>query len=192
MGTVAIDIDDAGPEPGGAARADRDQDDDDDGRGGGGDDGGGTCGVLGQIADDRIQTMGLLIRTHRRLTDSLGRELEETVGIPLVYFDVLIHVAGAPEGRLTMSHLSSDVALTTGGVTRLVDRMVEAGLVARQNCPNDRRSIHVVLTPEGQAVLERAVAAHIDGIERHLFEPLSVADRATLRTVLSKLLDAGC
>ena len=154
--------------------------------------GGGTCGVLGQIDDDRIQMMGLLIRTHRLLTDSLGRELEATVGIPLVYFDVLIHVAGAPEGRLTMSRLSSDVALTTGGVTRLVDRMVEAGLVARQNCPNDRRSIHVVLTPEGQTVLERAVAAHIDGIERHLMEPLSAADRAALRSVLSKLLAAGC
>ena len=60
---------------------------------------------------------------------------------------------GAPEGRLTMSRLSTDVALTTGGVTRLVDRMAEAGLVSRQNCPNDRRSIHVVLTPAGQAVL---------------------------------------
>ena len=45
-----------------------------------------------------------------------------------------------------MSRLSSDVALTTGGVTRLVDRMVEAGLVARENCPSDRRSIYVVLT----------------------------------------------
>ena len=100
--------------------------------------------------DDRIRLMGLIVRTHRRLTDSLGRELEQNVGIPLVFFDVLIHVGGAPESRLTMSKLSADVALTTGGVTRLVDRMVEAGLVARQNCPSDRRSIYVVLTPRGR------------------------------------------
>ena len=98
-------------------------------------DAGGTCGILGQIDDDRIQMMGLLIRTHRLLTDSLGRELEETVGIPLVFFDVLIHVGAAPEGRLTMSRLSTDVALTTGGVTRLVDRMVDAGLVAPRELP---------------------------------------------------------
>ncbi len=94
--------------------------------------GAGTCGVLGQIDDERIQLMGLIVRTHRRLTDSLGRELEQSVGIPLVFFDVLIHVAAAPEGRLTMSTLSVDVSLTTGGVTRLVDRMAEAGLVARR------------------------------------------------------------
>jgi len=152
----------------------------------------GTCGVLGQMDDERIQLMGLIVRTHKRLTDSLGRELEQSVGIPLVFFDVLIHVGGAPDGRLTMSRLSADVALTTGGVTRLVDRMVDAGLVARQNCPNDRRSVHVVLTPEGRAVLGRAVEAHVDGIERHLLAHLDASDRVALATALTKVLDAGC
>ena len=153
---------------------------------------GGSCGLLGQIDDDRIRLMGLIVRTHRRLTESLGRELEQNVGIPLVFFDVLIHVGGAPESRLTMSKLSADVALTTGGVTRLVDRMVEAGLVARENCPSDRRSIYVVLTPEGHAVLEQAVAEHIDGIDRHLVAHLGASDRAALEVALVKVLDAGC
>jgi MarR family 2-MHQ and catechol resistance regulon transcriptional repressor len=152
----------------------------------------GTCGVLGQIEDDRLHLMTLIVRTHRRLTDQLGRELEQNVGIPLVFFDVLIHVGGAPESRLTMSRLSSDVALTTGGVTRLVDRMVEAGLVARENCPNDRRSIYVVLTPQGRAVLERAIAEHIDGIDRHLVTHLDDTERAALEAALHKVLDAGC
>jgi DNA-binding MarR family transcriptional regulator len=154
--------------------------------------GGGTCGVLGQMDDERIQLMGLIVRTHRSLTDTLGRELEQTVGIPLVFFDVLIHVGAAPDGQLTMSRLSNEVALTTGGVTRLVDRMVEAGLVARQNCPSDRRSVHVVLTPAGRATLERAVAAHVDGIDRHLVAHLDEKERASLEAVLTKLLAAGC
>jgi DNA-binding MarR family transcriptional regulator len=153
---------------------------------------GGTCGVLGQMDDERIQLMGLIVRTHRRLTDALGRELEQSVGIPLVFFDVLIHVGGAPDRRLTMSRLSADVALTTGGVTRLVDRMVEAGLVAREACPSDRRSIYVVLTPQGQAILDQAVAAHIEGIDRHLVAHLSDHDRAALEVALVKVLDAGC
>jgi len=153
---------------------------------------GGTCGVLGQMDDERIRLMGLLVRTHRRLTESLGRELEQSVGIPLVFFDVLIHVGAAPEGRLTMSTLSTDVALTTGGVTRLVDRMADAGLVARENCPSDRRSIYVVLTPEGRCVLERAVAQHVDSIDRHLMSHLDSDDRAAMEVALSKVLDAGC
>ena len=156
------------------------------------DEGTGSCGVLDQMDDDRIQLMGLIVRSHRRLTDCLGRELEEAVGIPLVFFDVLIHVGAATEGWLTMSKLSSDVALTTGGVTRLVDRMADAGLVERQHCPNDRRSVHVVLTPEGRATLERAVAAHVEGIDRHLMAPLDAADRTALAVALGKVLDAGC
>src|SRR5580700_4367735 len=87
-----------------------------------------SCGLLGQINDERLQLMGLLIGSHRRLTDLLGAELERTVGIPLVWFDVLIHVGGAPEGRMTMGKLSSNLARTTGGITRLIDRMSEAGL----------------------------------------------------------------
>ncbi len=180
MGTAIIQANGGSDQPGDGPRPDAAAE------------GAGTCGVLGQMDDDRIRLMGLIVRTHRQLTDNLGRELEENVGIPLVFFDVLIHVGAAPERRLTMSKLSTDVALTTGGVTRLVDRMVEAGLVARQNCPNDRRSIHVVLTPEGQAVLERAVAAHIDGIDRHLVAHLSDRDRAALEVALLKVLDAGC
>ena len=152
---------------------------------------GNSCGVLGQIDDERLHLMGLIVRSHRLLTDRLGRELEQDVGIPLVFFDVLINVGAAPDGRVTMSRLSNDIALTTGGVTRLVDRMAEAGLVERQACPNDRRSIHVILTPEGRAVLDRAVAAHMEGIDRHLMAHLSEKDRANLAVALTKILTGG-
>jgi DNA-binding MarR family transcriptional regulator len=151
----------------------------------------GGCGVLGQIDDERLQLMGLLVRSNRYLSLALGRELEQACDIPLVWFDVLIKVGGAPDGRLTMSKLSSDIALTTGGVTRLVDRMVQSGLVERQNCPSDRRSVHVMLTSEGQATLGKAVAQHIDSIDRHLMAPLNAADRAALSKALAKLVGPG-
>src|SRR6202453_739317 len=148
----------------------------------------GTCDLLAQIDDERLALMGLLVRSHRHLTYLLGRELEQSVGIPLIWFDVLIHIGGADEGRLTMSRLSAEVALTTGGVTRLVDRMVEAGLVARQNFPSDRRSVHVVLATPGQATRAQAIGEHIEGIDRHLIAPLDDKDRAALALALSKLL----
>jgi DNA-binding MarR family transcriptional regulator len=63
-----------------------------------------------------------------------------------------------------MSRLSSQVALTTGGMTRLVDRMVVAGLVLRQNSSSDRRSVQVVLTEAGEEALNRAIAALISAM----------------------------
>ena len=40
---------------------------------------GGSCGLLGQIQDERLQLMGLLVRSHRRLSYLLGQELEDAV-----------------------------------------------------------------------------------------------------------------
>jgi DNA-binding MarR family transcriptional regulator len=152
---------------------------------------GNSCGLLAQIDDQRLHLMGLIVRSHRLLTDRLGRQLEEEAGIPLVFFDVLINVGGASDGFVTMSRLSSDIALTTGGVTRLVDRMVDAGLVERRACPSDRRSIHVILTPEGRDVLNRAIAAHMEGIDRHLMAHLDDNERAALATALTKILEGN-
>jgi DNA-binding MarR family transcriptional regulator len=149
----------------------------------------GPCDVPAQIHDERIQLMSLVARAYRHLADNLGRQLEQAVGISPVFFDVLIHVAVAPGSRLTMSRLSSQVALTKGGMTRLVDRMIEAGLVVRHMSSSDRRSIEVVLTKIGREVLKRAIAAHLESIDRHLVAPLNRNDRASLAVTLSKVLD---
>jgi len=140
------------------------------------------------LQDERTRLMRMVVQTHRHLSDTLGRELQQAVGISPVFFDVLIHVAAAPGGRLTMSRLSAEVALTKGGVTRLVDRMVGAGLVDRENSSKDRRSIQVVLTTAGREALTQAIAVHIESIERHLFAPLNDDDRASLVVALTKIL----
>ena len=80
------------------------------------------------------------LRAQRTIIEKMAEQMMHDQNLPLEWFDVLIHVGGAPEGQLTMSKLSADIALTTGGVTRLVDRMVDAHLVARQSCPSDRRT----------------------------------------------------
>jgi DNA-binding MarR family transcriptional regulator len=56
-------------------------------------------------------------------------------------------------------------------VTRLGDRVLESGLVVRENRSSDRRSIHVALTPPGREVFERAIAAHVESIGHHVKTP---------------------
>jgi DNA-binding MarR family transcriptional regulator len=144
-------------------------------------------GLLGQIGDERIVLMGLLMETHAKLTRVLSAELEAECGLPLIWFDVLLRLGRSPDGRLTMSNLAAQVSLTTGGMTRLVDRITEAGLVERQNCSSDRRSVHVALTEAGMKKLEEATRIHLEGLERHLLEPLDAAERMALAGALGKL-----
>lgn len=144
-------------------------------------------GLFQRIGDERITLMGLLLETHAKITRALSAELEAACGIPLTWFDVLIRLGRSAERRLTMSQLAAQVSLTTGGVTRLVDRIAEAGYVERQNCPSDRRSIYVALTEAGTHKLEEATTTHLDGLERHLLEPLDADERTALARALRKL-----
>lgn len=147
-----------------------------------------TCGALAQtVNDERIVLMGLLIETHAKLTRSLGDELETALGLPFTWFIVLVHLGRSEQGRLTMSQLGTEIALTSGGITRLVDRMTEARLVERQVCPSDRRATYVAMTPDGEAMLAKATEEHLRGLDRHLFEPLNGDDRAALERALRKL-----
>lgn len=145
----------------------------------------------GVLDDERLSDLGLLVETHAKLTRLVGAELELRCGLPLSWFDVLIRLARSPDHRMTMTELARRVALTSGGVTRLVDRVAEAGFVERVHCPSDRRSIYVVLTPSGERKLQEAAHVHLDSLQAHFVTPLSDTDRVHLRTALRKLLGSG-
>src|SRR5258708_35510688 len=79
-----------------------------------------------------------------------------------------------------MTELSDKVPLSQRGGTRLVDRMVQAGLVKRERCASDRRGTFATLTPVGRARLRDAQPVHLRGIRRHLAKRLSPAQLAAV------------
>ena len=145
--------------------------------------GGPPCGV----DDERILTFGLLLEAHARLTRLLDHDLQASDGISLQTFEVLLRVANAPGGYVTMSELADAVALTTGGITRLADRLESDGLVERRSCPADRRKVHLTLTDQGTAVLERATEHHLVSLEHHVTSRVHPDDLPVLRRVLDAL-----
>src|ERR1700716_1321667 len=79
------------------------------------------------------------LNAQATLLRQLEAELVEKEDMTLAEFDVLIQIALAPDRRLRMTELSERVRLSHSGVTRLVDRMTQAGLVKRTRCDSDRR-----------------------------------------------------
>ena len=137
--------------------------------------------------DERVKLFGLLLETNARLSRSLGVRLEENCDLPLAWFEVLLQLRQSPEGRLKMNQIADAIVHSTGGTTRLIDRLEEAGLVARQLCPSDRRAIHVAITPLGNAKLDTALDVHLEYLEEHLTSRLSDDERYELTTLLTKL-----
>ncbi|MFE1834981.1 MarR family winged helix-turn-helix transcriptional regulator [Streptomyces sviceus] len=131
-----------------------------------------------EAADDElVLAFGRLQGAANRLEYILARRIEEECGISHLMYEVLLILGRAGEPGLAMRAIGQEQVLSTGGATRLVDRMEAAGLVRRVTDPNDRRGRLVHLTPLGEETVVRASRLHVENIRRYFLEPLPVDHR---------------
>jgi DNA-binding MarR family transcriptional regulator len=103
-------------------------------------------------------------------------------------FDVLATLRRAePPYRLTPGELSRSTMVTTGGMTKRLDRLEAAGLIRREPDPRDRRGKLIALSDEGRALMDEAIAAHVAN-EHRLLADLPPAQRERLAALLRELL----
>ena len=135
-----------------------------------------------------LALVGRLIRVSHLLNQRLGDELAEFELQP-GWFDLLAALRrSGPPYELNPGELMEATMLSSGGMTKRLDRLVEAGLVDRRPDPDDRRGTRVRLTRRGKAVFDRALEAHLRNEERVL-GTLKRADRRELDRLLRHLLE---
>ena len=133
---------------------------------------------------------GVIGRLHRvalRLTGELTA-VYEAHGLAEGDFDVLatLRRAGAPYER-TAGELAEHTMITTGGMTKRIDRLEGAGLVTRRASEGDGRRRVIALTDRGRAVIDAAFTDHLAN-ERRLVDELDPADAAALERILTAWL----
>src|SRR3954453_10629578 len=85
---------------------------------------------LSSPSPERLRAWRLYFESALALLDVLDAELERDAGIPLRWYDVLVHLEETPDG-LRMNELAERILYSKSGLTRVVDRLEEAGLVQR-------------------------------------------------------------
>src|SRR4051794_26151181 len=143
------------------------------------------------MSHDLADTWGALLKVHATLVPRLDRELQETHGLPLTWYDVLLELSAAPQRRLTMGQLGSVAAVSRTRVSRVVDDLVRAELVAREPNPADGRSAFAALTPAGRAALRKAAPTYVAAVRREFADHLTVREAEVLTGALRKVLSAG-
>ena len=138
------------------------------------------------LHDDRLTAMGLLVETNAGLIATFSAELE-ALGVPGSAFEVMIRLARSPGGRLRMAELAGQSTLTSSGLTRLIDRLVRAGLVERQPCETDRRGSFAVLTEVGLAQVLAVLPAHLATVSRIYTDVLEPDELDAFLATLRKL-----
>ncbi|HEY9499460.1 MAG TPA: MarR family transcriptional regulator [Terrimesophilobacter sp.] len=137
-----------------------------------------------------VAPQGVIGRLHRLaacLTDELVAVYARH-GLGEGEFDVLaaLRRAGAPFERAP-GQLAEHTMVTTGAMTKRIDRLVDAGLVERRTAAGDRRRRIVALTPAGLSAIDAAFTEHMAN-ERRLVDQLSTEDREALEAILGRWL----
>jgi DNA-binding MarR family transcriptional regulator len=131
----------------------------------------------------------LFLGAHAVLVDAIERRLAAAGHPPLAWYDVLWALERAAGERLRMSELADKVVLTRSNLTRLADRLEDAGLLRRERSDEDRRGAFAVLTTQGRATRRAMWPVYQAGI-RELFESgLSHQEAAVMAGVLRRALE---
>lgn len=131
-----------------------------------------------------VAAWAALLRTQAAVVRLLERRVQQTTGLPLSWYDVLLELNAAEGRRLRMQQLAERVVLSRTRVSRLVDEMVVAGMVAKGSDPVDGRATLAAITARGRQALREAAPVYLAGIREHFSRHL---DHDQLRAVTAGL-----
>ena len=140
--------------------------------------------VVLALSETELRAWQALLHAHHDVIGKLDAELRAEHDLSLTDYDVLLRLARAPDLGLRMTELADRVLMSPSGLTRMVDRLVDEGLVRRDRFEGDARVMLAQLTEQGRRTLRRAARTHLRGIRDHFTGRLS---QAQLRNVASAL-----
>jgi DNA-binding MarR family transcriptional regulator len=142
--------------------------------------------AVGDIPDDELaRHWHEIVRATARVQRLLDRDLE-AAGLTAPWFPALDLLLAAPGHRLPMSTLARELAMTSGGGTKLAGRMAADGLIDRRGASDDRRVVHAALTPAGLRAARQARTAYLEALRRRL-AGVSGPEFAAVAAVLTRL-----
>jgi DNA-binding MarR family transcriptional regulator len=139
--------------------------------------------ALPNLDPSSLEIVGRVIVLAQRLEESVSAVLAEHK-LTLGQFDILATLRrNSPRGELSPSELLKNVALSSGGMTARLDKLEEAGLIARKPDPIDRRMLVIELTLQGEKVIDAAAAARF-AEARDSLPPFNSSELKTLEDLL--------
>ena len=130
-----------------------------------------------------------LIRIQTRVLGAVEQDLKKAGFPPLAWYDALLELSRNPHGAMRPVELEKQMLIPQYSTSRLVDRLVDEGLVRRKQCTVDKRGLFVEITDAGRELQKKMWSAYSAAIERHVGSKLSDTDASKLCGLLDRL---GC
>jgi DNA-binding MarR family transcriptional regulator len=138
---------------------------------------------------DLRQLFNDLIRFEIELWNAVDARLKSEFGLPLTHFEPMSVMDRLP--RCRVYDIASELGITTGGTSKLVDRIEANGYCRRLPNPDDRRSSLLELTPQGRRLFAEAGQAFDDELQRRLGTAVPERTLRQFGATLGRLRAAG-
>ena len=126
-----------------------------------------------------------IIKTGHAITDSVSRELKE-YGIYEPQFNVLRILRGAKGEPLSVNQILERMITKSSNVTRIIDKLEAKGLVSRELCPEDRRRMEVLISPQGLELLKK-LDKKVEALHKPMVDNLTQQEAEQLVELIQKL-----
>jgi len=143
-----------------------------------------------QAAEPKAHAWAVLLRAHARLVERIEAALAAAALPPLGWYDVLWALESADGHQLRMHELAEHVVLSRSNLTRLADRLQEAGLIERAAVAEDRRGAYCIITAAGRALRKRMWPTYQAAVERYFGAHISDREATQLGDVLGRIARA--
>jgi len=147
--------------------------------------------MLSMESDQTTQAWRAICMTHATVNKRVQDAFVAADLPPLSWFGVLAAIKGSPSGTPRMSDIADWLTLSRGGITKIVDRLEQAGLLERIACSYDRRILQARLTPAGERMYSEMEAIHIAELDRDLGR-LTPEEIGLIASALGKVGAAAC
>jgi DNA-binding MarR family transcriptional regulator len=108
---------------------------------------------------------------------------------PLAWYDVLWVIRRAPARRIRMAELAASLTISRGGLTKLADRLENAGLIRREPADNDGRGLYAVLTADGNTLLRRMWPVYSRVLRETFVSAINAEEAAVIAAALARVTD---
>src|SRR5688572_2009938 len=142
--------------------------------------------------DARLAPWRAFVVAQAHVSRRLDEDLRAEHGLSLQEYVALLILAEAPERRLRMGRLAESLTLSKSGATRLIDRLVDDGLVDRVSCSSDLRGAEAALTEAGVNRLRTAAPTHLRGIADYFLSAIDGDDLETVERTMRSVADRAC
>ena len=139
-------------------------------------------------SDSVVTAWARLIRAREALLAAVERDLKAAGVAPLAWYDVLLELSRAADGRLRPFEIEKETLLAQYNLSRLLDRLEKEGLIRREPCADDARGQWVVITDKGRAAQARTWKVYARAIQSHVGEKLDDKSAAALAGLLGRLV----